>query len=186
GLRADRVQKPPLLRDRARDAALVAQGMPMPRLAEPPDQDVVARLEEDDRRDDAPALERTAHRAQRHLGIARTHVEHDRDAGEAVGIIGYDLRELRQQLAGQVVDDHVAQVLEELGGGGLPSPGETRQDHDRLLGGRLRDRLAGRFGHRPVRLMTCTVTSKRTYIVRPSTTGLTMSVPGVITAAMTA
>src|SRR4029078_5031994 len=93
---------------------------------------------------------------------------------------------LCHQLAGRVVEADVAQVLEELAGAGLPPPGETRQDHDRLLGGRLRDRLAGRFGHRPLRLMTCPVTSKRTYIVSPSTPGPTMSVPGVIPAAMTA
>ncbi len=155
-------------------------------LREAPDQDLVARLEEEDLGADAATLERAAHRRERDRGIPGPDVEDDRRPGEPVAIGRDELGEVRQQLAGQVVDDHVAQVLEELGGGGLPTPGETRQDHDRLLGGRLRDRLAGRFGHRPVRLMTCTVTSKRTYIVRPSTTGLTMSVPGVITAAMTA
>ena len=47
-----------------------------------------------------------------------------------------ELREVRQQLAGQVVDDGVAEVLEELGGGGLPAAGQAAQDDDGRLGGR--------------------------------------------------
>ena len=56
--------------------------MTMTRLAEASDQDVVARLEEDDPGPDAPALERAAHRGQGERRVTGADVEDDRDAGE--------------------------------------------------------------------------------------------------------
>ena len=79
GLAADRLEHPALLGDRGRDPVLVAERMAMTGLAEPPDQDVVARLEEDDPRADAAALERAAHGRQGERGVAGADVEHDRD-----------------------------------------------------------------------------------------------------------
>ena len=86
---------------------------------EAPDQDLVARLEEEHLRPDPAALERAAHRRERERRVAGPHVEHDRDPREALRVADDELGQLRQELARQVVDDGVAEVLEELRGGGL-------------------------------------------------------------------
>ena len=107
--------------------ALVAERMAVAGLAEPPDQDVVAGLEEDDPRPDAAALERAAHRRQgerrrRRRGRRarwRRWAKRSRSDDDELGEVG-------QQLAGQVVDDGVAEVLEQLGRGGLAAAGQAR------------------------------------------------------------
>ena len=105
---------------------VVAERVAVARLAEPADQDVVAGLEEDDPRPDPAALEGAAHRRERQVRVAGPHVEDDRDAREPLAVGRDELGEVRQQLAGQVVDDRVADVLEELGGGGLAAAGQAR------------------------------------------------------------
>ena len=95
-----------------------------------------------------------------------------------------ELGEVGQQLAGQVVDDGVAEVLEELRGGRLAAAGQAADDDDGRLGHRVGRRpWLGVAGHRPLRRMNRIVSSNRTYIVPPSTNGLTRSPPGVATAA---
>jgi hypothetical protein len=183
GLVADRFEEAALLGDRVRDAAMVAEGMAMAGLAEAPDQDVVAGLEEDDPRLDPAPLESAAHRPKGDLRIPAADVEHDRHAGEPRLIRRDQLGQIREELAWQVVDDEVAEILEELRGGGLATPGEAREDHDRLLRDTPGHGLTGRLRHRPVRLMNCTVSSKSTYMVPPRANGLTRSPPGVATAA---
>ena len=69
-----------------RDPALVAERMAVARLGEPPDEDLVARLEEEDPRPDPAALERAAHRRERQRRVAGPHVEHDRDPGEPLAV----------------------------------------------------------------------------------------------------
>ena len=119
GLGADRVEEPALLGDRAGDAALVAERVAVARLAEAADQDLVAGLEEDDPGLDAAPLEGAAHGPEGQRRVAGPHVEDDRDLGEALAVRRDELGQVGQQLAGQVVDDGVAEVLEELGRGGL-------------------------------------------------------------------
>ena len=99
----------------------------MARLAEAPDQDLVAGLEEDDPRPDPAALERAAHRAERERRVAGPDVEDDRDLGEALAVVRDELGEVGQQLAGQVVDDGVAEVLEQLRRGGLAAAGQAAE-----------------------------------------------------------
>ena len=95
-------------------------------LAEPPDEDVVAGLEEHDPRADATTLQRAAHGREPEDRVARADIEHDGDVGEALPVRGEEIREVRQQFAGQVVDDRVAEVLEELGRRRLAPAGQTR------------------------------------------------------------
>ena len=134
GVGADGVEPAALLGDRVGDAALVPERMAVAGLAEAADQDVVARLEEDHPGPDATALERAAHRRKRERRVAGSDVEDDGHAREP-GPVGRDqLREVGQQLAGQVVDDRVAEVLEELRGGRLAAAGQAADDDDRRLG----------------------------------------------------
>ena len=182
-LAPDGVEPAALLGDRAGDPALVAERMAVAGLAEPPDQDVVARLEEDDPRPDPAALERAAHRRQRERRVAGPDVEDDRHAREPLAIGRDELGQVGQQLTGQVVDDGVAEVLEQLGGGRLAAAGQPADDHDGRLGhGVRRCARVGLAGHRPLRLMNRIVSSYRRYIVPPRTNGLTRSPPGVATA----
>ena len=165
-----------------RDPPLVVERMAVAGLAEAADQDVVAGLEEHDAGHDPPAFEGAAHRGQGERGIPGADVDHDGDLGEPVGFGRDEVGEVREQLTGEVVDDGVAQVLEQLRGRGLAAAREPGQDHDRLIRGTLVDgRLRG-FVHRPVRRMNTTVSSNSRYIVPPSTNGLTRSPPGVATA----
>ena len=130
----DRLEPAALLGDRAGDAALVAERVAVARLAEAADQDLVARLEEDDPRPDAATLERAAHRRQGERRVAGPDVEDDRDPREPLAVGRDELGEVGQQLAGQVVDDRVAEVLEELGGGRLAAAGQAADDDDGRLG----------------------------------------------------
>ena len=88
--------------------------------------------------------------------VAGPDVEHDRDLGEPLAVGRDELGEVGQQLAGQVVDDRVAEVLEQLGRGGLAAAGQAAEDDDGRLG---RPRRTPRpdarpsLGHRPVRWM---------------------------------
>ena len=68
--------------------AFLAERVTMARLAVAPDQDLVARLEEDDARADPAALERAAHGRQGERRIAGADVEHDRDPGEPGAVRG--------------------------------------------------------------------------------------------------
>ncbi len=125
------------------------QRMTVPRLGESTDQHVVAGFEEDDPRLDVTTLERAAHRGQCEWGVARPDVQDDRHLVESLPIRRHELGQVRQQLTGQVVHARVAEVFEELGGGGLARAGEPAQDYDALLAlppGRRR--LAGRGGAR--------------------------------------
>ena len=171
-----------LLGDRARDAALVAERVAVARLAEAPDEDVVARLEEDDPRPDAATLERAAHRRERERRVAGPDVEDDRDPREALAVGRHELGEVRQQLAGQVVDDGVAEVLEQLGGGRLAAAGQAADDDDvPARVDRRRPSMAGPSAASVtgrLRLMKNVVSSNRMYIVPPRTNGLTRSPPG--------
>ncbi len=148
GLGPDRVEDPSLVGDRCRDAAAVAQRMAVARLAVAPDEDVVARLEEDDPGDDPAALERAAHRGDRHRRVAAPDVDDDGDAGEPFPLDGDQLGQLDQQLARHVVDDRVAQVLEELRGRGLAATRQAAEEDDRLFGDVIRDLGRGGLAHR--------------------------------------
>ena len=119
GLLADRVEDAPLLGDRAGDPALVGERMAMAGLREAPDQDLVARLEEDDLRPDPATLEGAAHRRQGQGRVAGAHVEDDRHPFEALAVLRDELGQVGQQLTGQVVDAGVAEVLEQLRRGRL-------------------------------------------------------------------
>ena len=127
---------------------------------------------------DAAPFERTAHRPEGEARVAGADVEDDRDPGEAPPVRGHELGQVGQELAGQVVDDGVAEVLEQLRRGGLAAAGQAGQDHDRLFRGTVADGVLRGFGHRPVRLMKKIVPSNSRYIVPPSTNGLTRSPPG--------
>ena len=105
------------------------------------DQDVVAGLEEDDHRPDAAPLERAAHRPERERHVAGPDVDDDGRAAVALGLGGDQVRQVPQQLAGQVVHDDVAQVLEQLGGGRLAAAREAGEhDHLPVVRGLRRDR----------------------------------------------
>ena len=150
-----------LLGDRVGDPALVAERVAMARLAEAADQDVVAGLEEDDARPDATAFQRAAHGGEGKRRVAGPDVEDDRDPGEALPIRGHELGQVRQQLPGQVVDDGVAEVLEQLGGRGLTRPRQPADDDDGRVGHRVRRRPDVRLvGHRPPRLMNRTASAR--------------------------
>ena len=115
------------------------------------------------------------------------HVDDDRDARKALAIRRDEVGQLGQQLGRQVVDDGVAEVLEELRGGGLAAARQAAEDDDVLfVDGRADRRFRGGpwlARHLPVRLITKTVSSNRTNIVMPSVSGLTRSPPGVTIAA---
>ena len=129
---------------------VLAERMAVARLAEAADEDVVAGLEEDDPRPDPAALERAAHRRQRQRRVAGPDVEDDGDPREPGPIGRHELGQVRQQLAGQVVDDRVAEVLEELRRGRLAAAGQAADDDDGRLGHRVGRRSdLGLVGHRP-------------------------------------
>ena len=161
---------------------MVAERVAVTGLAESADQHVVARLEEHDARHDPAPFERPAHRPECEARVTGPHVHHDRDACEAPAIRRDQFGQVGQELTGQVVDDGVAEVLEQLGRGGLAATGQAGQDHDRFFRGTVVEGVLRGLGHRPVRLMKKTVPSYSTYIVAPSTNGLTRSPPGVATA----
>ena len=55
---------------------------------------------------------------------------------ESLAVIRDEFGKVWQELAGEVVDDGVAEVLEELRGRGLPAAGQARHDRDVLVGRR--------------------------------------------------
>ena len=150
---ADLVEQGALARDRRADAVvLVVERVPVPSLRVAPDEDLVAGLEEDDLGFDVTAVERSQGRCQRHRRITLAHVQHDGHAVVARGVVRHELGEVSQQLDGHVVDDGVAEVLEDLAGGRLPGPREPGDDGHvlvaRPVGGRqsLRHRTLSRAG----------------------------------------
>ena len=121
-------------------------------LAVPPDEDLVARLEEDDPGPDPATLERAAHGRQSDGRISGADIDHDGDPSEPLAVRRHELGEFGQELAGQVVDDGVAEILEQLRRGGLATPGQPAEDHDGRFGDRIgRGSDLGRLGHRPLR-----------------------------------
>jgi hypothetical protein len=148
---ADRLEDLALAFDRAGDAAAVAERVAVPGLAEPPDQDVVARLEEHEAGLDAAALR--ARRARRRGPAARHRLGHrarSRPARTACGPRD-ELRELGQELAGQVVHDEVAEVLEQLSPPRLAATRQPAEDDDGLLVRRWREGGRGRVVDRSSR-----------------------------------
>ena len=150
---ANGLEQPALGRDRGRNPPLVAQRMAMAGLGVAPDQDLVASLEEEHLRPDPAPFERAAHGRQRNRDVAAAHVQYHRDAREPLGVVGDQRRELRQHLARQVVHAGVPEILEQLGGRGLPGardPGHDDHvlvDRGLLLGrGKRRRGLGGRLG----------------------------------------
>src|SRR5664280_1875058 len=107
--------------------------MAVSRLRETTNQYVVPSLEEDDPRLDASALEGAAHRGQRERRIAGPYVQDDGDLLKPVAIGRDELREIGQELARHVVHAGVAEILEQLGCGGLAGSRQAAQDHDALL-----------------------------------------------------
>ena len=71
---------------------------------------------------------RTADRRERR--VAGPHVKDDGRQREAGRVRGDELREVGQELPRQVVDDDVAEVLEQLGRGRLPAARQARDDGD--------------------------------------------------------
>src|SRR6266540_4093791 len=120
GLRPQGLQDSSLLGDGTRDPALVGQRMAMARLREAPDQDLIAGLQEEHLWPDPAALEGTAHRCEGQHCVPCPNVEDDGNAGEPVAVDRHELGQARQQLTGQIIDNGVAEVLEELRRGGLP------------------------------------------------------------------
>ena len=142
-----------LLRDRARDPSLAREWVAVPRLREPPDEHLVAGLEEEDPRTDAPRVQARTDRRQCAFDVPRTDVEDDGDPLEPPRIVGDELAEAGQELARQVVDAGVAEVLEELRRGRLARSREPGDDDDALT--RAIGRVAAMVGvdrrrHRPV------------------------------------
>jgi len=121
------------LGDRTGDPTTTRERVAVTRLRETTNQDVVASLEEDDPRLDASALESPAHRGQRERRIARPDVQDDRDLLEPAAIGRNEFREIGQELARHVVHAGVAEVLKQLGRGGLAGSGEAAEDHHALL-----------------------------------------------------
>ena len=129
--------------DRGRDALVAGvERMAVARLREAPDEDLVVRLEEEDLGLDVPALERAQGGPERERRVAGAHVQHERHAPIPLRVVGDQLREVTQQVAGHVVHDRVAEVLEQLAGGGLARAREPRDDRHVLAAGGGRGGLA--------------------------------------------
>ena len=185
----------PFLGDRAGDPALVAERVAVARLRVAPDEDLVARLEEEHLGPDPAALERAAHRARTRAARRPTGRRgRSRRGRSARGSLGHELGEVGQQLARQVVDHRVAEVLEELGRGGLAAARQAADDDD-VRG--VSSSAAGRDGppsgsrprvyrmRRDADRSLAAAPDRRRWRPRtgrtwtPSTNGLTRSPPGV-------
>jgi hypothetical protein len=104
--------------------------MAMARLAEAADQDVVARLEEENLGRDAARLQGLHGLAVGERRVSAACIEHQREPAELVGLTRHQLGEVAQQLGGQVVDDAEADILEQLAGRGLARAGQAADDRD--------------------------------------------------------
>ena len=122
----------PLLGDRRGDPAMATQRMAVPGLAEAPHEHVVARLQEEDLGPQAAGLQRVHRLRERRRGVTRANVDDDRHPVEPGWLARHQLGEARKELRRQVVDDGVAEVLEELAGGGLAGPREAGDHRDVL------------------------------------------------------
>jgi len=107
-----------------------AERMAVPRLGEASNEDLVASFQEEDLRTDPATLEGPAHGAIGRFRITGTGIQHDCHPGVAHPIGRYQFGEVREQLTGQIVDDDVVEVLEQLGRRRLPSTGQAAQDDD--------------------------------------------------------
>ena len=81
--------------------------------------------------------------AERHVGVAGPTSRTIATLANRSGSLGNQLRELGQQLARQVVDAGVAEVLEQLRGSGLAGARQAAQDHDVLARAVRRRGLVG-------------------------------------------
>ena len=141
-------------RSRAIEAAtppsVAIQRMAVARLAEASDQDVVASLEEEDLGRYAARLERVDS-----LSVGERRVAADRASStsattfELTRLTRNELRQVAQQLGRQVVDDAVANVLEQLARGRLAGAGQPADDRDVRASARFRRRHL--VGHRVCR-----------------------------------
>ena len=93
-------------------------------LREAPDQDLVAGLEEDLRTDPA-SLQCSPHRRERDRRVAGADVEDDCDLVIALMVGCDEISQIGEEFAGQVVDDRVAEILEELRRGRLATAREA-------------------------------------------------------------
>ena len=132
GLGADRVQHPPFLGDRLGDAPLVAQRCRWRvslnrrmRTSSLASRNTTRGLMPDPPARRASPRAPGSHRPSAHRPRSRPARTARRSEDDELGQVG-------QQLAGQVVDDRVAEVLEELGRRGLAAAGQPGQDHDRF------------------------------------------------------
>ncbi len=164
-------------------------------LTESTNEHVVACLEEEDLGVDVARLERVHSLAIGDCRLAAARVEHERNALELGRLARYELSQVAEQLRGQVVDDPVAHVLEQLAGGRLARAGQPADDrHVRLQCGALDrgHRFVGR--HSAVtgvgagrgafeRMTRRIVTSYRMTMTTVMIVGLNGSPPGVMTTA---
>ena len=162
-------------------------------LAEAADEDVVAapRGRRCAARCRDPRARRASPRAPRVASPARTS-RTMATWSKRSAVRGDELGQLGQQLARQVVDDRVAEVLEQLRGGGLAAARQAAEDDDRLVRPAARparavDRLRGpdRWLRSPTRAPDERARWPRRGRTSspPRTNGLTRSPPGVATAA---
>ena len=94
---------------------------------------------------DPAALERAAHRAERERDVAGAHVERRSRSGRtARGRGETSSARSGSSSPGQVVDDDVAEVLEQLRRGGLAAAGQAGDDDDLLVRPRRRRQPASR------------------------------------------
>ena len=135
-LGADVLEHFALRLDGHRQTGAVVQGVPVARLAEAPDERLVAGFEEEHLGLQVAALERAHGRAEREWGIAGAHVQHQRHAAVPLRVVGHQLGQVSQQVRWDVVHHCVAEVLEELAGRGFAGAGQARDDDHVLRPGR--------------------------------------------------
>ena len=104
----------------------------MPRLAEAIDQVLVAGLEEDHLEEGPIPVERRRGPLDRRRRITGANVEHEGGPAISVAVLASEGQEVLEQRRRQVVDDGVAQVLEDLAGLALAGAGEAA-DHEQVV-----------------------------------------------------
>ncbi len=109
--------------------------MPVAGLRVAPHEGLVAGFEEDDLGLDATSVERPHGGSKGQRRVALADVEHDGNAVVALRVAGHELGEVTHERARDVIDDGVAEVLEDLARGGLPGAREAGDDDDVLVPG---------------------------------------------------